>query len=88
MSQVQVFFWSDPKTPWWKVVTHKEPRSQWVMASMHDGNIETHAFGLEAPLEFVDIYSRGTLVGAIELSRGDTILVSQTLRASLGIDDA
>lgn len=52
------------------------------MASMYDDNIETHAFGLEAPLKFADVDSRGTLVVAIELSREDTILVSQTLRAS------
>lgn len=36
----------------------------------------------------MDIDSRGTLVGAIELSREDTILGGQTLRASIGIDDA
>jgi hypothetical protein len=58
------------------------------MASLYDDNIETHASGLEAPLEFVDVDSRGTLVGVIELSREDTILVGQRLRASLGIDDA
>jgi hypothetical protein len=57
------------------------------MASMYDDNIETHAFGLEAPLEFVDIDCRGILVGAIELSREDMILAGQTLRASLRIDD-
>jgi hypothetical protein len=35
----------------------------------------------------MDVDSRGTLVGAIELSREDKILVGQTLRASLRIDD-
>ncbi len=58
------------------------------MASMYDGNIETHASGFEAPLEFVDIGSKGTLLGVIELFRKDTILAGQTLRASLRIDDA
>jgi hypothetical protein len=55
---------------------------------MYDGNIETHASGFEAPLEFVDIGSKGTLLGVIELFRKDTILAGQTLRASLRIDDA
>jgi hypothetical protein len=52
------------------------------MASMYDGSIETHASSLEAPLKFANEYSRGTLVGTIELSRIDMILASQTLRAS------
>lgn len=28
LSQVQhVFFWNEPKTPWWEIVLGKEPRS-------------------------------------------------------------
>ncbi len=89
-SQVQqVFFWSDTKTPFWKVVFHKEPRNQQVMANMYDGCLETHgsSFGLEAPLDFVDVDKNRTLVGAIELSREDAFLATQALRGSLGLDD-
>jgi hypothetical protein len=82
-SQVQqVFFWSDTKTPFWKVVFHKEPRSQQVMANMYDGCFETHgkASGLEAPLNFVDVDKNRTLVGAIELSKEDAFLATQALK--------
>jgi len=45
---------------------------------MYDDYIETHgrAFGLEAPLEFLNVDSSKTLAGAIELSRQDTFLAS------------
>ncbi len=89
-SQVQqVFFWNDTKTPFWKVILHKEPRSQRIMANMCDGCLETHgrASGLEAPLEFVDVNKNRTLVGAIELFREDALLVTQVLEGSLGLND-
>ncbi len=56
---------------------------------MYDGCLETHgmAFGLEAPLDFVDVNKNRTLVGASELSREDALLVVQVLRGSLGLDD-
>ncbi len=91
LSQVQqVFFWSDTKTPFWKIILHKEPSSQQVMANMYDGCLETHrkAFGLEIPLDFVDVDRNRTLVYAIELSREDAFLVTQALKGSLGLDDA
>jgi hypothetical protein len=43
----QVYFLSDTKTPFWKVVLHKEPKSQQVMANIitnltfHDLQMET-----------------------------------------------
>ncbi len=47
-----------------KVVLHKKPKGQWVMANMYDGYIETHgrASSLEAPLEFADVDNNNTLV--------------------------
>jgi hypothetical protein len=44
---------------------------------MYDDYIETHgrAFGLEALVEFLNVNSRRTLVGAIELSKQDTFFV-------------
>jgi hypothetical protein len=47
-----------------KVLLHKKPKIQWVMANMSDGCIETHgrAFSFEAPLEFVDVDNNSTLV--------------------------
>jgi hypothetical protein len=56
---------------------------------MYDGCFETHgrAFGLEAPLNFVDVDTNRTLVGAIELFREDALLVAQALKGCLGLDD-
>jgi hypothetical protein len=66
-----VFFWSEPKTPWWKVVFKKEPRSRQVGVDTYDDNIETCAvvFGLKTPLDFSDLETSKTLVGAIELNK-------------------
>jgi hypothetical protein len=74
----------------WTVVFHKEPRSQQVVANVYVDCIETHgkAYGLEAPLEFLDVDSSKTLVGAIELSKQDRLLATQALRNSLGTYDA
>ncbi len=59
------------------------------MVNVYDDYIETHgrAYGPEAPLEFLDVDSSRTLVGAIELSRQDTLLASQALRSNLGTYD-
>jgi hypothetical protein len=66
-----VFFWSEPKTPWWKVVLGREPKSQQVVADTYDDNIETYGVvsRLKAPLDFSDLETSKTLVGAIELNR-------------------
>jgi hypothetical protein len=60
------------------------------VANVYDDCIETHgkAFSLEAPLEFQDVDSSRTLLGAIELFRQDTLLAYQALRSSLGTNDA
>jgi hypothetical protein len=58
LSQVQhVFFWNQLKTPWWKVVLGRELRSRWVVVDMYDDCIEmcSVVFGLEAPLDFLDL---------------------------------
>jgi hypothetical protein len=36
----QVFFWSEPKTPCWKVVLRREPRSCWVVVDTCDDCID------------------------------------------------
>jgi hypothetical protein len=74
----------------WKVVLHKEPRSQYILANVYDDCIEAHGktYSLEAPLEFPNVNSNRTLVGTIELSRQDTLLASQALRINLGTYDA
>jgi hypothetical protein len=89
-SQVQqVFFWNEPKTPWWKVVLHKKPKSWQVVANTYDDCIDTcgGVVGLEALLELIDLNSNRALVGAIELNREETFLVVQTLCGNLGMDD-
>jgi hypothetical protein len=50
------------------------------MANMYHGCFETHgkASGLEAPFNFVDVDKNKTLVGAIELSREDAFLATQS----------
>jgi hypothetical protein len=52
-----VFFWSEPKTPWWKVVLGKEPKTRQVVADTYDDNIETCGvvYGLKAPLTVSDL---------------------------------
>jgi hypothetical protein len=49
------------------------------MANMYDGCLETYgrAFGLEVPLDFVDVDKNKTLVCAIELFREDALLDAQ-----------
>jgi hypothetical protein len=37
----QVFFWNELKTPWWKVVLGREPRSCWVVVDICDDCIDT-----------------------------------------------
>jgi hypothetical protein len=61
----------------WKVVLHKELKSQWVVSSVYDDYIEIHgrAFGLGAPLKLLYVDNNRTFVGAIELSIQDTFLV-------------
>jgi hypothetical protein len=81
----QVFFWSEPKTPWWKVVLGKKPRSCWVVVDICNDCIDTQGvvFGLEALLKFLDLDSGRALVGVIELSRKEIVLTIQALQASL-----
>ncbi len=82
----QVFFLSEPKTPWWKVVLHKKAQK---LANAYDDCTDTcgGVVGLEASLEFVDLNNNRALVGAIELNREETFLVVQTLCGNLGMDD-
>jgi hypothetical protein len=89
-SQVQqVFFWSEPKTPWWKVVFHKKPKSWQVVANTCDDCIDMRGgvVGFEVLLEFVDLNINKVLVGAIELNREETFLVVQALCGNFGMDD-
>jgi hypothetical protein len=67
----QVFSWSEPKTPWWKVVFGREPKSHWVVVDTYDDYIDTQGVvsGLEAPLEFLDLDSDRALIGVTKLSR-------------------
>ncbi len=68
LAQVQqVFFWSEPKTPWWKVVLGREPKSRWVVVDTYDDCIDTRGVmsRLEAPLEFPNLDSGRALVSAI-----------------------
>jgi hypothetical protein len=55
----------------WKVVFHKKPRNRKVATNTFDDYIDTHdvVSGLEPPLEFLDMKSNKTLVGAIKLNR-------------------
>jgi hypothetical protein len=64
-------FRSEPKIPLWKVVFHKKPRNRKVATNTFDDYIDTHdvVSGLEPPLEFLDMKSNKTLVGAIKLNR-------------------
>lgn len=78
-----------PKTPWSKVVLHRELRSQWIMAKTCDDYIDTCGVVLrfEAPLEFSYFNINRTLVGVIELN-WETFPTTQTLHGNLFMDDA
>ncbi len=56
---------------------------------MYNGCFETHgrASSLETLLDFVDVDTNRTLVGAIQKFREDAFLVAQVLKGSLGLDD-
>ncbi len=84
-----MFFWSEPKTPWWKVVFGREPKSQQIVADTYDDCVEMHnvVYGLEAPLDFLHLKSSRALVGVIKLNREDTLLTTDALCRSLGVDD-
>jgi hypothetical protein len=60
----------------WKVVLHKELKSQRIVSNVYDDYIETHgrAFGLDTPLKLSNVDSNRTLGGAIDLSKQDTLL--------------
>jgi hypothetical protein len=84
-----VFFWSEPKTPWWKVALHREPRSQQVVANTYDNCRDMSGFmsSLEAPLKFLDLKSSRALISAIKLNRKESLLATQALCGKLGISD-
>lgn len=90
-SQVQqVFFWSEPWTPTWKVVLHRELRNQRVVVDSYDDCLKTCgvAFELKAPMDFHELDSSRAMIGAIELNREETILASQALRRNVRVDDS
>ncbi len=67
----QVFFWSELKTPQWKVVLHREAQNRRIMANTIDDFIDTRKVvsGLATPMEFAKLENDRTLVGAIKLNR-------------------
>ncbi len=79
-SQVQqVIFWNEPKTPWWKVVLHREPRSRRVVTNTYDECMDTRSSmsGLEAPLKFPNLKSIKALTNVIQLNRKEPLLAVQ-----------
>ncbi len=84
-----MFFWSEPKTPWWKVVFGREPKSQQIITDTYDDYVEMHdvVYGLEAPLDFLHLKSSRALVGVIKLNRENILLPAHALCRSLGVDD-
>jgi len=45
-SQVQqVFYFDDSSNPWWKVILHKEPRSNHVFLDNYEEYINTNEYG-------------------------------------------
>jgi hypothetical protein len=91
-SQVQqVFYVDEPNTLWWKVVLHKEARSECIIVE----NSEEIAIpidnviGIEVPLIIPEVLSNITLVGAIELTGTEVILAATRLqRPSENEEDA
>jgi hypothetical protein len=84
-----MFFCNEPKSPWWKVVLGRAPKSCRVIANTYDDYIDAHdvVSRLEVPLEFLDLDNIRVLVGAIELNREHFVLATQVLRANLEMDD-
>jgi len=89
MQVQQVFYAHDPSTPWWKIIFHKEPRSKRVVVENNE-KINIHVNNVidtKAPLQIPKAPSDTTLVGAIELTRANVILVVERLKRPSNDDE-
>jgi hypothetical protein len=89
LAQVQqVFYADDPNMPGQKVVLHKEPRSKRILVSDSDEiTMLDNLIGVDAPPEFPRVPRNMALVGAIELTGADAILVADELQRPSGDDE-
>jgi hypothetical protein len=84
----QVFYADNPNIFGWKVVLHKEPRSKRILVSDSDEvTMVDNLIGVDVPLEFPEVPRNMALVGAIELTGADAILVAEELQRSFGDDE-
>jgi len=74
--------------PGWKVVLHKEPRSKRRYVSDSDEvTMLDNLIGVDVLLEFPEVPRNMALVGAIELTGANAILVVEELQRSFGDDE-
>jgi hypothetical protein len=79
-SQVQqVFYVDDQHTPWWKLVLHAEPQSRCVFFDTYGEYISTNEDGnaLDAPYTMLDAPTIANKIGAILLSRAESLLLNE-----------
>jgi hypothetical protein len=82
-----VLFWSEPKSPWWKVVLGRELRNHQVIANTYDDYIDARNVKLETLLELSDLDNTSVLIGTIELNKEEIVLTIQALWVSLEMDN-
>jgi hypothetical protein len=84
----QVFYADDPNMPGWKVVLHKEPRSKHILVFDSDEvTMLDNIIGVDVPLEIPEVPRNMALVGAIELTGVDAILVVEEFQRSSSDDE-
>jgi hypothetical protein len=75
----QVSYADDRHTPWWKVVLHVEPRSRRVFFDTYGEYISIIEDGnaLDAPYTMLDVPTILNMIGAILLSRVESLLFNE-----------
>jgi hypothetical protein len=72
----------------WKVVLHKELRSKRILVSDSDEvTMLDNLIGVDVPLEIPEVSRNMALIGAIELTGVDEILVVEELQRLSGADE-
>ncbi len=85
-SQVQqVFYFDDSSNPWWNVILHKEPRSKCMFLDTYGEYINTNECGsvLDARMEMPNAPTTSNNVGAIFISKEESLLLNESKQLSL-----
>ncbi len=72
-----MFYADESNTLWWKVVLHKEAKSKRIVVENNEeiNTLINNVIVIEVPLIIPEVLSNTALVGAIELTGTEAILV-------------